>query len=79
MQHVVLGKRPQLVKFIVVVGLYANHHAIRHALRTHIPVTGVINIGFRPLVIIYLAVVVSLEVVVPQLVQFALDVAFRLA
>ena len=61
------------------IGLHADHHAIRHSLGTDIAVVDVLDVGFSTLVVINLRVVITLEIMVPHLVELLLNLLIGLA
>ena len=74
MEHVILGKLPKFVELSLVICLNADHHTIRHTLRTNIVVVDVFDVSFTVIAFeIYSAVVVTFEVVIPQFIHFGVN------
>ena len=74
MPEVALGPIPELFKFIFVVGLHSNHHAVTHAFGTDIVVVDIDDVATIAVFVIHCLVILAAKIVVPELVQLVLDI-----
>ena len=72
--HVLLGPVPELAELFLVVGLHGNHHTVGHAFGTDVVVVDVDDVAAVAVFVIHGLVVLAAEVVVPEFIQFILDI-----
>ena len=74
MPQMAFGPIPKLFKFIFVVGLHGNHHAITHAFGTDIVVVDIDNVATIAVFVIHSLIILAAKIVVPEFVKLVLDI-----